>query len=175
MPAPGICIPRLDKSLNNMRATCRRRLTNWWLCRALGANDNSLFESDASGVDDLGSRPSYSDEEDEDMDTTYDDEEDSYGEDGKGEEHHAGVLGPLSRKAGGTTGVVLDVESDGSSPSSPRERGYFPSEVSHLTSGDIRVNEKQRILDHGKRRYPSNLLSEEKKISLGDFHLSSRA
>mmetsp|Transcript_888 Transcript_888/g.2067 ORF Transcript_888/g.2067 Transcript_888/m.2067 type:complete len:1363 (-) Transcript_888:851-4939(-) len=114
-------------------------------------NDNSLFESDASGVDDLGSRPSYSDEEDEDMDTTYDDEEDSYGEDGKGEEHHAGVLGPLSRKAGGTTGVVLDVESDGSSPSSPRERGYFPSEVSHLTSGDIRVNEKQRILDHKKK------------------------
>lgn len=115
-------------------------------------NDNSLFESDASGVDDLGSRPSYSDEEDDDMDTTYDEdeEEESYGEHEKGDEHHAGVLGPLSREAGGTTGVVLDVESDRSSPSSPREKGYFPSEVNHLTSSAVRVNE-QRILDHKKK------------------------
>eukprot|EP00531_Pseudo-nitzschia_arenysensis_P017585 CAMPEP_0116150446 /NCGR_PEP_ID=MMETSP0329-20121206/19553_1 /TAXON_ID=697910 /ORGANISM="Pseudo-nitzschia arenysensis, Strain B593" /LENGTH=1360 /DNA_ID=CAMNT_0003646963 /DNA_START=169 /DNA_END=4251 /DNA_ORIENTATION=- len=107
-------------------------------------NENSLFESDASGADDMGSRPSYSDEEDDDMDTTYDEDEESYSEHEKG-----GVLGPLSREAGGTTGVVLDVESDHSSPS-PTEKGYFAAEVNHLTSSAIRVDE-QRVLDHKKK------------------------
>lgn len=108
-------------------------------------NENSLFESDASGVDDMGSRSSYSDEEDDDMDTTYDEDDESYSDHDKG-----GVLGPLSREAGGTTGVVLDVESDRSSPSSPTEKGYFASEVDHLTSSAMRADE-QRGLDQKKK------------------------
>ena len=116
-------------------------------------NDNSLFESDASGVGDLGSRPSYTDEEDDDMDTTYDEDEDadSFNEDGEEVGHHVGVLGPLSREAGGTTGVVLDVESDSSSPSLLQEKTDFPSVVNHLASSSVSRVDEQRILSHKKK------------------------
>ena len=109
-------------------------------------NDASLFESDASG----GSRPHYSDEEDDDMDTAYDDDE-SYDENDGEEGHHGGVLGPLSREAGGTTGVVLDVESEDSSQSAAREKAYFPSVVNKVTTTTTGVYEQQ-ILDDKKKK-----------------------
>jgi serine/threonine protein kinase len=115
------------------------------------ANANSLFESDASGGDDSVSRSSYNDEEDDEMDTTYDGE-DSYNENENGEGRHVGVLGPLSREAGGTTGVVLDVESD-SLPSTSGERGqkgYFSSVVNYVASA-LTPEDEQRILDNKKK------------------------
>ncbi len=112
------------------------------------SNAQSLFESDASG----GSLPHYSDEEDDDMDTAYDDDEDSYDEKDSEERHHGGVLGPLSRKAGGTTGVVLDVESEDSSESAPREKTYFPSVVKKVPSASGTGVYEQQILDDKKKR-----------------------
>lgn len=113
-------------------------------------NDNSLFESDASGEEKSASRSSYSDEEDDDMDTTYDD--DTYDDNENGEGPHVGVLGPLSREAGGTTGVVLDVESDNSSPSTngDGEKGYFSSVVNYVSSA-LTPEDEERILDNRKR------------------------
>lgn len=120
-------------------------------------NDNSsLIESDASGEDDSVSRSSYTGEGDDDMDTTYDDEEedeDSYEENENGEGHHVGVLGPLSREAGGTTGVVLDVESD-SSQSTTLEKGEkeYPSSVANSEASAVTPEDEHRVLDNKTKR-----------------------
>jgi serine/threonine protein kinase len=120
-------------------------------------NDNSsLIESDASGEDDSVSRSSYTGEGDDDMDTTYDDEEegeDSYEENENGEGHHVGVLGPLSREAGGTTGVVLDVESD-SSQSTTREKGEMEhiSSVANYEACAVTLEDEHQVLDNRTKR-----------------------
>mmetsp|Transcript_11121 Transcript_11121/g.26723 ORF Transcript_11121/g.26723 Transcript_11121/m.26723 type:complete len:1355 (+) Transcript_11121:391-4455(+) len=119
------------------------------------SSDNSLFESDASGKGESVSRSSYNGEEDDDLDTTFEDDEGSVEEDDNERGHHVGVLGPLSKEAGGTTGVVLDVESD-SSPYSTEgkgkdQKGYFSSVVNYVASALSPEEEQQRILDDKRK------------------------
>ena len=109
------------------------------------SGDEEHSESESSGsVDD--------EDEDDELNTEFDEDESYEGDDDKDndEEHRGGVLGPLSRKAGGTTGVVLDVESD--SPSVGREitqKGHFSSVTNYVASA--LTPDEQRILDNKRK------------------------
>jgi serine/threonine protein kinase len=116
--------------------------------------EDSMDDSKTSGGEEHSESESSGsvDDEDDELNTEFDEDE-SYEDDDdedNDEEHRGGVLGPLSRKAGGTTGVVLDVESD--SPSVGREntqKGYFSSVTNHVASA--LTPDEQRILDNKRK------------------------
>ncbi|VEU40771.1 unnamed protein product [Pseudo-nitzschia multistriata] len=114
------------------------------------AVDDSLFESETSG--ECVSRSSDMSDEGDELDTTYDDHDGSYEDDDVESTHGARVLGPLSREAGGTTGVVLDLESDDSPSSTQDERqmGYFSS-VANQGSSMLMSGGEQQILDNKRK------------------------
>jgi serine/threonine protein kinase len=109
--------------------------------------DTVSEEFDADEDDDLhsdyGEGGSYGDEDDE---SDHDDADD----DANGSQPNR-VLGPLSRKAGGTTGVVLDAASS-SNPASPdigeESKGYFSSVVKYVTSA--LTPDRERVIDNRK-------------------------
>jgi hypothetical protein len=84
---------------------------------------------------------------DDDMQSDYDKDEQSYEDDENDENVPGGaVLGRLSRKAGGTTGVVLDPESDSfSTVPENKSSGYFSSVVNYVTSA--LTPDRQRLTD----------------------------
>jgi len=108
------------------------------------SSDESKTSGDEQDLESVSSDSSHEDEDDE-LNTEIDEDE-SYEE--EDEEHRGGVLGPLSR--GGTTGVVLDVESN--SPSIGEEKpqkGYFSSVVKYVASA--LTPDEQRILDNRRK------------------------
>ncbi|KAL3918873.1 MAG: hypothetical protein SGILL_004037 [Bacillariaceae sp.] len=127
--------------------------------------EESLQESNKDDADDQEEMVSeeFEVDEDDDLNSEYD-EEGSYADeendgsdqnDGDGEDanesHPTRVLGPLSRNAGGTTGVVLDAASN-SNPASPdvakESKGYFSSVVKYVTSA--LTPDRQRLIDNQK-------------------------
>ena len=119
--------------------------------------EESLRQSDTPEEDeeqeDIESDAKYGgdDEEDDDMESDYDGDDQEEGqryEDDENDENEPGgaVLGRLSRKAGGTTGVVLDPESDSTSTGPEnKSSGYFSSVVNSVTSAF--TPDRQRIMD----------------------------
>merc|ERR1719464_845736 len=108
---------------------------------SMGDSKTLVDEEDSESV----SSDSANDEDDE-LNTEFDEDE-SYGDDDEDndEEHCGGVLGPLSR--GGTTGVVLDIESDLTSVGRENaQKGYFSSVVNYMASA--LTPDEQRLLDN---------------------------
>ena len=71
--------------------------------------------------------------------------------DDEDEGHSGRVLGPLSRNAGGTTGVVLDAESDSTSAGQEKvHKSYFSSVVNYVASA--LTPDEQRILDDKRKQ-----------------------
>jgi dual specificity tyrosine-phosphorylation-regulated kinase 2/3/4 len=90
-------------------------------------------------------------EEDEDLQSDYDayehkDEDDDENDDDEVGSPNEGVLGPLSRKAGGTTGVVLDAQSPPSPIQPKSSQGYFSNVVKNVTSA--LTPDRQRAIDN---------------------------
>mgnify|MGYP000278569180 CR=1 FL=1 len=124
--------------------------------RPLESCTNEEDEAGESGCDDDDRRyvaPSHSrsrsrsyDCEDEDI---YDDDDSHDESDEDIEEEFEGVLGPLSKKAGGTTGVVLESNLRATSPDrSASERSIFDSlsnAMSSLVASAISADERQAL------------------------------
>jgi hypothetical protein len=98
--------------------------------------------------EDVESTDKYATQDEDEMQSNYDEDVHGRYEDDENDENvpGLGVLGPLSRKAGGTTGVVLDPESDSASTGQEKSSsGYFSSVVNYVTSA--LTPDRERILD----------------------------
>jgi len=117
--------------------------------------EEPVRESNRRGVDheesDCGE---YSGEEE--LNSEFNEEESYADVDDNDENMNSGVLGPLSRKAGGTTGVVLDPESDSYSNGrkNTSSKGYFSSVVNYVASA--LTPDRQRVLDKRKEAETQN-------------------
>lgn len=113
--------------------------------------EDTQDEEDISDAEDI-------DGEDDDLDTefdpneSYEDDEDDEDDDVEEEEEDNGrkvsrVLGPLSREAGGTTGVVLDADRGHTDANAGgnANNGYFSSVVNYVASA--LTPDQQKILD----------------------------
>lgn len=101
-------------------------------------------------------------DEDDELQSDYDEGE-SYEEDEcereEGRRPEQGVLGPLSRGAGGTTGVVLDTESPSSPSKAKSSDGYFSNAVKYVKSA--LTPDRQRVLDNRKESVAQNKSDED--------------
>ena len=112
-------------------------------------------------------------DDDEDPDNVYDDEDSQDESEDELDDALEGVLGPLSKKAGGTTGVVLESNFSPTSPDrSAGERSIFDSlsnAMSSLVASAISGDDKQSIpptqtltsRNKNRDKYATNLDHEE--------------
>lgn len=120
------------------------------------------------------------DDEGDDVNTEVDDDE-SYDDDDDNVEYDSndgggirqGVLGPLSRKAGGTTGVVLDVNSGSVQEEKRGSESYFSSLLNYVTSAP--TSEQQRMLQKTRENGPAgdDVASENLAVNIEDVDVEA--
>lgn len=106
----------------------------------VGIDNEMLSEEYGGGIYSTGN------DEDEDDDLVSENEDDEH--DDNHDQRHCAVLGPLSRKAGGTTGIVLD-SGETAKEDLSRSNGYFSSVVDYVSSA-LTPEEKQSMENDAK-------------------------
>jgi serine/threonine protein kinase len=145
--------------------------------KSLRASITSSDDAQQQDITSEGYNGDDGEEEDEDLDSIfeadgeYDDEDEDGLDDDEGlqsevDRVRGGVLGPLSRNAGGTTGVVLDSESESVGTNHDKDsKSYFSSVVKYVTAA--LTPDKQRVIE-AKREVESQDRDDVEDSSVDD-------